>query len=147
MFYQFLQFQRRRISSDEPLTPPPNYDAALIILARSQDSVLTKSRRKSSVYRRSVSLEQMNNYQNERSPSLTNNNDSETPKDQKKRRSIFRFSRQFSGPLSQKDYTSVPSRRSSRPLSLTLPCSPMLPPQSPEVQFSSPPLHSEDTIS
>lgn len=147
------QQQRLRLTSlDEPLTPPPNYDAALIILARSQESVLTKSRRKSSVFRRSVSMEQINNSHNETSPSITNN-ESETPKEQTKRRSIFRFSRQFSRPLSQKDYTCVPSQQLSRPPSLatSVPSSPVSPLPSSQassgVPLVSPPLISEETLS
>lgn len=129
------------------MTPPPNYDAALIILAQSQDSVLTKSRRKSSVFRRSVSLEQMNNYPEERSPSVTNNN-SETPKDQNiKKRSVFRFSRQLSRPLSQKDYTSVPSRRSLQSSSLTVPSTQFSTSGEHEVQLNSPPLLNEESVS
>ena len=142
-------FQHRLTSLDEPMTPPPNYDAALIILAQSQDSVLTKPRRHSSVFRRSVSMEQMLNTNNGRSPSVTLTS-SDTPKEQNKRRSIFRFSRQFSKPLSRKDYTSVSSQPSSRPPSLTVPSSPSSPQQispSLEQRTSSPQLDSEDPVS
>lgn len=51
-------FQVRISLSEEPRTPPPNYDAALYILAHSHDSVCPKKEeRKSPLIRRSVSTE------------------------------------------------------------------------------------------
>ncbi|XP_060074540.1 uncharacterized protein LOC132554250 [Ylistrum balloti] len=62
-----MRLARGRITSNEepPMTPPPNYDAALSILARSHESVFGKIpfiRRKSScVSRRSFSVDNVNN--------------------------------------------------------------------------------------
>ncbi|OWF42038.1 uncharacterized protein LOC110461658 [Mizuhopecten yessoensis] len=62
-----MRLARGRITSIEepPMTPPPNYDAALSILARSHESVFGKipfMRRKSScVSRRSFSVDNVNN--------------------------------------------------------------------------------------
>ncbi|XP_005099615.1 uncharacterized protein LOC101860334 [Aplysia californica] len=53
-----LQRNIRIPSSEEPITPPPNYDTALTILANSLDSVVpSKSEPKSPVVRRSVSTD------------------------------------------------------------------------------------------
>ncbi|XP_033755407.1 uncharacterized protein LOC117338245 [Pecten maximus] len=62
-----MRLARGRITSTEepPMTPPPNYDVALTILARSHESVFGKIpfiRRKSScVSRRSFSVDNVNN--------------------------------------------------------------------------------------
>ncbi|KAK6185157.1 hypothetical protein SNE40_007451 [Patella caerulea] len=63
------QRQTRISSSDEPMTPPPNYEAALNILAQSHESVLVKGA-KSSVFRRSVSVDSVSR-PNRSSPSRT----------------------------------------------------------------------------
>lgn len=62
-----MRLARGRMSSSEepPMTPPPNYDIALTILARSHESVMGKApvmRRKSScVSRRSISVDNVTN--------------------------------------------------------------------------------------
>lgn len=54
--------QRRIPSIEEPITPPPNYDAALHILAQSQNNIFTAkgTPRASPVVRRSLSVDQIN---------------------------------------------------------------------------------------
>lgn len=86
----------RQLSIDEPrspMTPPPNYDTALVILAMSQDSVLSKPRRHSSIYRRSMSVEQM---AHNRQSVCTDDSQKGPFKQSKGSRRFFRFSRQFS---------------------------------------------------
>lgn len=85
----------RQLSQEEarsPITPPPNYASALVILAQSEESLSSKQRSQSNLIRRSISLDQIQNrvadspkedtYQGKRKYSKTRN--------------IFRFSRQFS---------------------------------------------------
>ncbi|XP_069111922.1 uncharacterized protein [Argopecten irradians] len=62
-----MRLARGRMTSSEepPMTPPPNYDAALTILARSHESVFGKTpfmrRNSSCVSRRSFSVDNVNN--------------------------------------------------------------------------------------
>ncbi|XP_062608916.1 uncharacterized protein LOC134270676 isoform X2 [Saccostrea cucullata] len=63
---QILQRRDRIASSEEPMTPPPNYDTALILLSRSHESVLSpkyegvpKRPAVSNGHRRSLSVDQL----------------------------------------------------------------------------------------
>lgn len=61
-----MQRTTRMSSAEEPVTPPPNYDAALHILAQSYESVLTASGKNSvasPLLRRSLSSEHVANNQ------------------------------------------------------------------------------------
>ena len=55
----FLCFQRQISSAEEPITPPPNYDAALHILAQSQENIFVskEAATPSPVLRRALSVE------------------------------------------------------------------------------------------
>ncbi|XP_041376428.1 uncharacterized protein LOC121388949 [Gigantopelta aegis] len=55
---QMLRQTRISSSEEPPMTPPPNYDVALNILAQSHESVLVDKKRISPVVRRSVSVDQ-----------------------------------------------------------------------------------------
>ncbi|XP_060608211.1 uncharacterized protein LOC132760275 isoform X2 [Ruditapes philippinarum] len=90
--------QRRlhQLSLEEPrspMTPPPNYASALIILAQSEESISSKQHSQSDLIRRSVSMDQIQG-----STAGVPKECTESLWKQKytKSRNIFRFSRQFS---------------------------------------------------
>lgn len=88
-------FQLRQLSQEEPrspITPPPNYASALVILAQSEESLPSKQRSQSNLVRRSVSMDQIEN-------SVSDSPRGDEPQNKRKyskTRNIFRFSRQFS---------------------------------------------------
>lgn len=94
-------FQLHELSDEpaSPLTPPPNYDTALRILAQSAESILNKTRcRQSSLVRRSLSMDQVNDNRSQpNSPcGRDTTDDSENHKiERTKSRRIFRFSGKF----------------------------------------------------
>lgn len=87
----------RQISTEDqrgPITPPPNYASALIILARSQECLSPKEVDSSSCIRRCVSLEQVPNPVTESDKECFELKEKTKP--YSKHKNIFRFSRQFS---------------------------------------------------
>ena len=94
-------FQLRPIDEPaSPLTPPPNYDAALMILAQSSESLLSKAHRCScSLLRRSLSLDQVQGSPSSPGIRDISEENAETHNcskhGQTKSRSIFRFSGTF----------------------------------------------------
>ncbi|ESO89759.1 hypothetical protein LOTGIDRAFT_234148 [Lottia gigantea] len=70
----------RMSSSEEPITPPPNYEAALTILAQSHESVLVNKNSKNSVFRRSVSVDSMGRQTSGNNTTETRTPSSATPR-------------------------------------------------------------------
>lgn len=125
-----------------PITPPPNYDAALMILAQSAESVLNKTRyRQTSLVRRSLSVDQVQERQSQpNSPRIMEATEEHDIKSNrtKSNKSVFRFSGKFvkrlnsfsSGAKNQTDSSQCQS-------SLLTPPPPY--PQTPSVYPNSPP--------
>ncbi|XP_045192152.1 uncharacterized protein LOC123548712 [Mercenaria mercenaria] len=124
------QRRLRQLSLDEPrspMTPPPNYASALIILAQSEESISSKQHSQSDLIRRSVSLDQI---QDAAPESSRDSSDSSWKRKYSKTRNIFRFSRQFSktsGNNSLRASESPKTPRSPPPY----PQSPLIYPQTP----------------
>lgn len=118
------------------MTPPPNYASALIILAQSAESLLSKDTQ-SNIVRRSVSLDQVQD-------AASNSTRGDTGLPEKNRhsrtRNIFKFSRQFSRTSATSNGNNNTNTRLSE--SPKIPRSPPPYPQSPIViaQRPSPPL-------
>ncbi|XP_052818738.1 uncharacterized protein LOC128244728 [Mya arenaria] len=142
MYPETPQTRRLRELSEEPsspMTPPPNYDTALIILAQSEESILCKPHsRQSSVIRRCISVDEIQTRQPQ--TPVSSSPDVEHKDGRHKSRRIFRFSKHFSRRLSQsngfKSSTSNINSSQCQSFLITPPPYPLTPPLYP---FTPPP--------